>query len=202
MAQQEDDYIIFSEVGINSQVSTSINKQPIPGNYKDLYDELMQKCNPANFMHPYNKEKIDIANDIYEQITRHKDNKEDLILLRKRAMKELSITFSTIKLYNKLTKACNPVNFTGNSYDSKKLRYANELYSLILENADDIEKLEDLEREASDFIEIAEKRQREIEQKRISGDTEWKSVGFLCAIFLFVLFILFSMFALYNNSHY
>lgn len=204
MSQQDDDYIIFAEVGKDGMQSTSIEKQPILGDYEDLHDELLKKCNPVNFMRPYNKEKVDIANDIYEQASQNKDNTTKLMRLRKRAMQELGIKFSTIKLFNKLKDACSPEIFTGENYDATKLRKANELYAQILENADDIEALEEIEQRAYQFIEIAEQKKEEEEEKnRKQREKEDKNalegICILGAVFIFfiVIIILSS-----NSSHY
>lgn len=33
--------------------------------YSNLYEELREKCNPSNYMNPYNAEKVEIANSIF-----------------------------------------------------------------------------------------------------------------------------------------
>lgn len=200
MSQQDDDYIIFEEIGKDGTQSTSIEKQPILGDYEDLHDELLKKCNPANFMRPYNKEKVDIANDIYGQASRNKDNTAELMRLRKRAMQELDTRFSTIKLYSKLKDACSPEKFTGENYDANKLRQANELYAQILENADDIEALEEIEQRAYQFIEYAEEQERRRQEKlkRIDDKDDQFFVISIIAIMISIITIIFIL--LINNS--
>ena len=169
MNQQNDDYVIFSEIRkVPSETLESRKlKQPILGDYPNLYNELKSKCNPAMFMHPYDREKIDIANDIFHKLcmfSPHFVKHEELIPLRNKAIHELGIKISTIKLYTKLEKACNPQNFTGKNYDAQKLKCANDLYARIIENADNIDILEDIEMEAQEYIKIQHLKETEKER--------------------------------------
>ena len=199
MSQQED-YINFVEVGrgifSDNTHDGNIDKQPIPGEYESLLDEMKSKCNPANFMRPYDKEKINIANKIYEQVLRignaeqNTKTKKELRALRKKANQKLGIRFSTKKLYELLTKACNIENFTHENYDAQKVRQANEFYSSILENADDIEALERIEQEASIFIEEYNKNIVRVEEKEKEKEDETKGLLAFSFIFILLVFVL------------
>lgn len=114
----------------------------IPGIYDSLSTELKAKCNPANFMNPYNFEKVKIANDIYSSIDPCESDLKKLKELRTRAELELGIIFSTEKLYRDLTALLNPANFIG---DREKLDLANELYHQVVIHAYDLRTLEYIE---------------------------------------------------------
>lgn len=57
---------------------------------KNLYKLLSSKCHPDRFV---NTDKIEIANSIFQEITKHKRDYNKLIILKKRAQKELNINF-------------------------------------------------------------------------------------------------------------
>ncbi len=60
------------------------------GGSKDLYKELSRLCHPDKFI---NKPEQKIAEEIFQEISRHKRNYEKLALLRERAKSELNINF-------------------------------------------------------------------------------------------------------------
>ena len=172
MNQQEEDFIYFQEISPEDSViephglnMNGINKAPIPGEFSNLQEELLFRCNPSNFLKPYNQSKIDVANDIYEILQNGTIDLESLKELRGKAIRELDVKFSTITLYNILIKACNPKNFTDANYNAAKLRKANGLYSKITENADNIEILEEIKDDAEELITLYQ--QREQERKRV-----------------------------------
>lgn len=159
MTQIDD--VIFVEVKKNTE------KEPIPGSYDSLYEELKQRCNPENFIEPYDKKKIDVANEIYQQLLESSQDDSQLKELRHRALKDLEVKFSTEKLYHYLAGICYPKNFTGEYYDAQNLRLANELHPKIKENADDIEVLEDCELKAKDLICIIEERRKKETARKV-----------------------------------
>jgi len=115
--------------------------------YIHLYNELKAKCDPANFMNPYNSKKVEISNSIYSQLDIYKYDIDALIRLRNLAIKELGLSFSTTALFNRLCRIYNPSNFMGVSYDAKKLSAANKIYGRILQNKDNIIELERIAKE-------------------------------------------------------
>lgn len=60
-------------------------------NSKQLYDELKVKCHPDLF--PTDKEKNLIAENLFQEITKNKNNTKRLIELKEEAIRKLSITF-------------------------------------------------------------------------------------------------------------
>ena len=153
----QEDNINFEEIGkdetAHAEQSSAVFKQPIRGHYDSLHEELKARCAPENFMNPYEPEKVSRANKLYSEILSiGKNDNEKLKLLRLRAMEELGIKFSTEQLFEKLTAACNPKNFTGDSYNEERLELANGLYQQILMNADDIFALEEVEEKAKELL--------------------------------------------------
>ena len=60
--------------------------------YSSLYNELKEKCNPANYMTPYNAEKVEFSNQIYSQLDINKKNIYALIQLRNSAINKLGLS--------------------------------------------------------------------------------------------------------------
>ena len=173
----QEDNINFEEIGkdetAHAEQSSALFKQPIRGHYDSLHEELKARCAPENFMNPYEPEKVSRANKLYSEILSiDKNDDEKLKLLRLRAMEELGIKFSTEQLYEKLTAACNPKNFTGDSYNKERLELANGLYQQILMNADDIFALEEIEDKAGDLIKDY-KSETQTQPKDDSNKEEW-----------------------------
>lgn len=153
------------------------DKMPIVGDFNSLYEELLYRCDPARFMEPYDKEKVDIANSLYAKILQNENNIDVLKQLRAIAIKDLKVKFSTRKLYMKLKTICEPSYYTGTEYNEDLLSLSNRLYSQIRENADDIEKLEEIESQAGLLKKLYQEREerehyelkenKRIEEKRI-----------------------------------
>ncbi|MFI3297017.1 MAG: hypothetical protein R3Y59_05250 [bacterium] len=114
--------------------------------YDSLYDELLTKCNPANFINSnYSKDNIIAANSLYRNLIDNPDTEQiELRNIRNQAEEKLGITFSTAHIFQYLLEATNPQHFTGINYHSKLLLYSNNLYSKILEAKCDIVQLEEL----------------------------------------------------------
>ena len=128
---------IVKEVKENVCLASSIEID-----YSFLYKDLLDKCNPSNYMNPYDAKKVEISNSIYSQIEENKNNTTELIKLRNRAIKELNIKFSSELLFEKLTQVFNPSNFMNENYDAVKLYAANKVYSQIQDFKDNIIELE------------------------------------------------------------
>lgn len=153
----QEDNIRFEEIGkdetVHAEQSSTLFKQPVRGRYQNLHAELKAKCAPENFMNPYDPGKVSKANELYaEIIATDTQAEEKLKSFRLRAIEELGVKFSTEELYEKLTAACNPKNFTGDSYNKERLELANLFYQQILKNADNIFALEEIEKEAKEFV--------------------------------------------------
>jgi len=154
----QEDNISFEEIGkeetAHAEQTQALFKQPIRGRYQSLHAELKVRCAPENFMNPYEPEKVSKANELYSEVlATDAQADEKLKQLRLRAIEELGIKFSTEELFDKLSAACNPKNFTGESYNKKRLELANRLYQTVLMNADNVLALEEIEGEAKELIE-------------------------------------------------
>ena len=193
----QEDNINFEEIGkdetAHAEQSSAVFKQPIRGHYDSLHEELKARCAPENFMNPYEPEKVSRANKLYSEIlTLDKNDDEKLKLLRLRAMEELGIKFSTEQLFEKLTAACNPKNFTGDSYNEERLELANGLYQQILMNADDIFALEEIEDKAGDLIKDY-KSETQTQPKDDSNKEEWLLSIWFSIIFIIIILYLISL---------
>ena len=124
--------------------------------YNTLYDELRDKCNPERFMEPYEKEKVELAIEIFSELDKDKQyryNDKHFIPLRNRAMSELGIHISTQKLYDYLDKYLNPKVYSDiQPYNKERVNKANEFYSRMQEVKDDIIALEQIYNDANGFI--------------------------------------------------
>ena len=193
----QEDNINFEEIGkdetAHAEQSSALFKQPIRGHYDSLHEELKARCAPENFMNPYEPEKVSRANKLYSEILSiDKNDDEKLKLLRLRAMEELGIKFSTEQLFEKLTAACNPKNFTGDSYNEERLELANGLYQQILMNADDIFALEEIEDKAGDLIKDY-KSETQTQPKDDSNKEEWLLSILFSIIFIIIILYLISL---------
>ena len=178
MTQQNDDQYDFEEVKSNPQqlfsnidgVSDKLeHPNPIPGVFESLYDEIIKRCDPANFLNPYDQEKVRISNELYSKSKTLKNKNDEKVLkeIRKRAIKELGIKFSTIELYEKLEKICNVQNYTGDNYNQDFVNLANTLFGQIKKYADDIEKLEEIDTQTGDLVaELQRRKEEELEKQK------------------------------------
>ena len=116
--------------------------------YESLYMELLDKCNPRNFMEPYDKKKVDAANLIYKALLESKPSygcysNQEIRNIKDQAVRELGISISN-SLYRKLINYCDPKRFM-EPYDFEAVQVANEFYSLVEKSKDDIVELEELQ---------------------------------------------------------
>ena len=132
------------------------------GDYnKYLLNELLDKCNPQNFMTPYNYEKVKIANELYPRLLKCEGNdNEELVEIRKEAISKLGIILSTSTIFEELCKTCNPQQFM-NPYNPDKVAKANELYSRVLQNKTDIDALENIRDEVRVLFDNAQQQSQQ-----------------------------------------
>ena len=121
--------------------------------YVSLYEELVDKCHPQNFLCPYNPQKVEIANDLFSEILQYKQSEELLKKVRNKAIQLLHITFSTKKLLNKLLQYCHPALYMA-PYNHDNVALANKFYSKILDSNNDIIALEQIERDSVQLYDI------------------------------------------------
>ena len=139
---------VKKEIISNSKVTLSIENTKIPVNcYTSLFEELKEKCNPANFMNPYDAEKVEISNNIFSKLDSNATNVQALIQLRNLAINKLGLSFSAKEIYEKLAEAYNPQKFVGENYDADKLHVANQIYSRIQNSKNSIIELEKIAQE-------------------------------------------------------
>lgn len=152
--------------------------------YHSLYDELVEKCDPALFT---NEDNFDKANQLYSQIKdpKNRQNEEVLITLRNCAISELGVRFSTKKKYDYLKKYFDVAQYTQiNPYDPDRVAAARKYTQRLKQDKSDIQALEQLEDDAKEFI---EKRKIEINDGNGSAEKGGKfidSVGFVLVITL------------------
>ena len=117
-----------------------------------IYYKLKDLCNPTNFMNPYDKEKVEKANAIYEQLMKTEISDTDTLKkLRKQAIEELNLDFLIAEYLQELKSKCNPERFLS-PYNAEKIRIANDLYQKLLDNENDIELLEEIEKEINEKL--------------------------------------------------
>lgn len=112
--------------------------------YATLAEELKTKCNPANYLDPYDPVKVERANAIYATLLNSTDNLEKLIDIRNQAIKELGIGFSSERVFTKLCHIYDPKQFMGDNYDAELLSVSNKVYSDIIRHKDNINALEEI----------------------------------------------------------
>jgi len=117
-----------------------------------IYEKLKNLCNPANFMNPYDKQKVEIANSIYEQLMKiNPSNIDALKGLREKAMNELELNFINAEYLQHLKEQCNPERYLV-PYNAEKVRIANEMYQKLIENENNIDILEEVEKEIKEKL--------------------------------------------------
>lgn len=144
----EEDNIIWKEMSTTSAPKGNIVIEAYKMKfYPSLYLELKEKCNPSKYMSPYDKEKVEIANQLYNELLH--TNRNDIATtrsIREKAIQKLGITISTKMLYEKLLNDCNPKKFM-DPYDFDTIQIANHFYSQTKEFRNDFRQLEKLEDE-------------------------------------------------------
>ena len=135
--------ISFPEIDINSVSWDEIERLL----FTSQKEELLLKCNPANFMNPYSHDKIELANRLIIMIN-NATNLDDFGKIKLEASK-IGIYLSGNQLYSYLSEICNPLNFVGKN---EEFKLANNLYNQILVTKDNFDKLCVLYEEAKNNI--------------------------------------------------
>ena len=169
---------------LNKEQTTNQKKQPIPGRYNSLYEEICHKCNPDNFMDSYTPELLDTAHELYLEAINNRDGYHALKKLRSKIIQRLGVKFSTEDIYKGLTTALNPSRFIGNS---EKFKIANHLYNQVLLNADDIEKLENI------FKVAKEKGLYDVNEYNNSQKEINDAYDYLVYVILAIIFVIFAV---------
>ncbi len=133
------------------------------------YKRLKRLCNPENFMIDYDKDKVDIANNLYSKILNTKsDDKSTIIELIEEAEENLHINFLDEVELTRLIDKLNPKNYM-NPYDAEKVSLANELYDKI--TCSDVNltiylHIKEQAKPLTDYLELVRKTQQEENWKR------------------------------------
>lgn len=123
---------------------------PIASQYDSIYDELLAKCDISNFENEPERQKR--ANSIFAHLL--KCSKEDcpsIISIRNEAIDNLGINISTDEKYNLLLEYFDSEQYK-NPYDEELIAQAIDLKEQTKRNADDIRRLEQIEKDAKPFI--------------------------------------------------
>ena len=103
-------------------------------------------------MKPYDEQKVSIANDLYEQITKvSAKNITKLKVLRKEAANSLGISFIDEELLKELVSLSNPERYT-KPYNSEKVKIANQLYTRLTSKGLDIDDVENIQKEIQEKL--------------------------------------------------
>ena len=206
---KECDEKVKKEILSDSKGTLAIVNPLIPVNcYTSLYEELKEKCNPANFMNPYDAEKVEISNNIFSRLDSNATNIQALIQLRNLAINKLGLSFSAKEIYEKLAEAYNPQKFVGKNYDADKLHIANQVYSRIQSNQNSIIELEKIAQEYGiDFVKsditndanTANCNKETIRNNLDNSNTD-SNVGFITTIVLTFISICFIVFIVAETS--
>lgn len=168
---EENDIIIWKEMSALSTLEKKEETEPCKmDSYPSLYLELKEKCNPKNFFVPYDKEKVDIANDLYAQLLNNDGNDiSELNIIKEQAIQKLDIVLSTKKLYEDLLDYCNPQKFM-EPYEHNAIQQANHYYSQVNEYRNQLDKLEELDKDIYGNVVLtayySRKKKREEEELR------------------------------------
>ena len=117
-----------------------------------LKEKLLHVCNPTQFMKPYDEKKVAAANDLYESIIAVPDDDIDALKsLRKRAAKELGVSFVDPDLLKELISIANPEKYT-KPYNPEKVRIANQIYTRLVSDGLDVDEVEELQNEINEKL--------------------------------------------------
>ena len=134
-------YLVLLAIKYKTIFLNTCTKYFIP---KSLKGELLLKCNPKQFMNPFNSDLVTKSNKLYAEIKNTaSDDKKTLLIYRRKIISELGVAFETSSLLKKILKKSNPKKYL-KPYNPDKLAIANDIYSKAIEHKEDIEFLEEL----------------------------------------------------------
>ncbi len=111
-------------------VSISLFKKNRRVNETD-YHKLRRLSHPRNYMKPYDKDKVEMANNIFKEVEQIKENDmEKINSLIQRCIEELGISFIDSVSLEELRQQINPERFM-NPYDAEKIQIANDLFAIL-----------------------------------------------------------------------
>ena len=126
---------------------TIIHKRREKHANEGLQDKLKRLCNPTNFIKQYDKDKVEKANVIYQQLLTNNLSNDTLMKLQAQAVAELGVTLIDKNRLAKLKAKLNPQNYM-KPYNAEKVSLANELYSRVNKEGLTYEEFVEIEKEA------------------------------------------------------
>lgn len=149
----------------NMVVEKSTQENLVEESFGNLEEELYAKIDPRKFSDDL--EKMSIAVDLYS-LLRNGCSKEELITIRNRAMDEMGISFSAVRLLDELKGICDPNLYnSGDNFNRELAQKAIYLTTRINLNTNDIRELERIKEEAAPLYDEIRRRENEAELKRI-----------------------------------
>lgn len=135
------------ELNINwSEIKSQPREITPKRSFTSLLEELKYYCHPGRFLEPYDKNKVDIANELYDQIKSLKES--DTINIRKflvKAIKELESEELANNLRCGLLEKFKQ-QIANSDYDHQKIAIANDYYNRII-NCSNINEILEIEEE-------------------------------------------------------
>ena len=150
----QDENIQFDDMtNWEGMFSPQVEQNPIveEKEYPTLYEELVEKCDPAKFVQSSH---FNEANQLYSELM-NAQYQDDAFLrgLRNQAIQELGIHISTRKKYEYLKKFFEVSQYTRREiYDKVRVEKAQYYFTQLEQAKEDILALEMLENEAMPFI--------------------------------------------------
>lgn len=130
---------------------------------ESLYQILLRTCHPSNFIKNYDKEKLDLANELYSRLNITDSNDlNSLYNIEKIVLTKLGVKTIDAKLIKKLQKDVAPKQFIS-PYNPEKLELANDLYNRLLKDDLTYSEYIDIRKKANELSNKTNKNETNIE---------------------------------------
>lgn len=106
----------------------------------NVKSQLLDKCNPRNFLSPYNPQKVNIATMLYAELQSGK-KETPLNQIWDEAEAKLGIFLDAETIFNELSNIFNPNRFVGNNFNETTLLVCNRAYDYIQNNRTNLRNL-------------------------------------------------------------
>lgn len=193
MYAMEQKNIVWSDISSGNSVLQEVEPCKMES-YVSLYVELKEKCNPKKYMYSYDKDKVDIANELYNELL-DADEKDEVCMrrIRDKAIRKLNVNISTKKLYKRLLDYCDPQKYM-EPYDFEVVKIVNSYYSLVKERRNNVYELEKLNDE------ILQDRLLKEYYAKVDEIQRKDSKNFLIRLILYLFFPVLYLFLFFLNS--
>lgn len=116
-----------------------------------LKQSILTRCNPKNFMKPFDKDKIELANKLYAQTLNTPETDTDTLRnIRIEAEDGLSVSFVDERNIASLKSFCNPQKYMKH-YDPQKVSLAIELYSILSSDKINVDTFDEVKKRSEDL---------------------------------------------------